>query len=40
MDADTVECHGNAKGDFGVAAAVDIRREDVDFMSTSSERPA
>jgi hypothetical protein len=40
MNADTVERHRNAEGDVGVAVAVDIRREDVDFMSTSSERPA
>jgi hypothetical protein len=40
VDSDTVECHRNAEGGVGVAAAVDIRREDVDFMSTSNERPA
>ena len=40
MDADTVKGHGSAEGDIGVACAVDIRCEDVDFMSASGERPA
>jgi hypothetical protein len=40
VDANAVESHRNAEGDIRVAAAVDIRREDVDFMSTGSERPA
>jgi hypothetical protein len=40
VDAHTVESHRNAEGDVGVAAAVDIRREDIDFMPPSSERPA